>query len=113
MDSRGRRYPGLLARFIIFRDQICRTRCDAPIHRTDHIRRHTEGGETSERNGQGTCEGCNTGNDNHDEPVAPTPQQAETTSYPPAEIHRTGSSSNSVKPASLSAPATRMRRWAA
>lgn len=30
-----------------------------------------------------------------------------------AEIHRTGSSSRSVKPASLRAPAARMRRWAA
>lgn len=60
MESRARRYPGLLARFITFRDQTCRTPwCGAPVQQTDHIKRHAAGGPTSERNGQGTCQHCN------------------------------------------------------
>ncbi|WP_460600819.1 HNH endonuclease, partial [Flexivirga lutea] len=60
MDSRARRYPGLLSRLIIFRDHTCRTPwCTAPIRHIDHIQRHTDGGDTSERNGQGLCERCN------------------------------------------------------
>ncbi|WP_446665058.1 DUF222 domain-containing protein [Flexivirga sp. B27] len=60
MDTRARHYPGLLARLILFRDQTCRTPwCSAPVRHTDHITRHTDGGETSERNGQGLCEWCN------------------------------------------------------
>lgn len=60
MDSRARRYPGLLATLIHFRDQICRTPwCGAPIRHTDHIRGYADGGETTERNGQGLRERCN------------------------------------------------------
>ena len=60
MDSRARRYPGLLARLILFRDQTCRTPwCSAPVRHTDHITAHAKGGATSERNGQGLCERCN------------------------------------------------------
>ncbi|MFC6705202.1 DUF222 domain-containing protein [Flexivirga alba] len=60
MESRARRYPGLLAMLILLRDQVCRTPwCGAPIRHTDHITRHTDGGPTSERNGQGLCARCN------------------------------------------------------
>ncbi|WP_446667050.1 DUF222 domain-containing protein [Flexivirga sp. B27] len=60
MDTRARTYPGLLARLILFRDQTCRTPwCSAPVRHTDHITRHTDDGETSERNGQGLCARCN------------------------------------------------------
>ncbi|MBB2894183.1 HNH endonuclease [Flexivirga oryzae] len=60
MESRARRYPGLLARLILFRDQTCRTPwCSAPVRHTDHVTRHTDGGATSERNGQGLCARCN------------------------------------------------------
>ena len=60
MDSRCTSFPQALATFIRLRDQVCRTPwCDAPIRHTDHVRARDEGGETSESNGQGLCEGCN------------------------------------------------------
>ncbi|WP_460600591.1 HNH endonuclease [Flexivirga lutea] len=60
MERRGRTYTGLLAKFIKLRDQTCRTPfCSAPIRHIDHIKAHAEGGETSERNGEGFCERCN------------------------------------------------------
>jgi hypothetical protein len=60
MDSRGRRFPGGLARFIRLRDQVCRVPwCDAPIRHTDHSEPVADDGETSSRNGQGLCEACN------------------------------------------------------
>lgn len=60
MDSRARLFPKLLARFLIFRDGICRTPwCGAPIRHLDHAREHDQGGETSAHNGQGLCEACN------------------------------------------------------
>ena len=60
MDSKARRYPGLLAMLILLRDQVCRTPwCGAPIRHTDHLHPHANGGETSERNGQGLCARCN------------------------------------------------------
>ena len=60
MDSRARRYPGLLATLILFRDHTCRTPwCSAPVRHTDHITRYADGGATSERNGQGLCARCN------------------------------------------------------
>ncbi|WP_460599806.1 HNH endonuclease, partial [Flexivirga lutea] len=104
MDSRARRYPGLLSRLIIFRDQTCRTPwCSAPIRQIDHIQRHTDGGDTSERNGQGLCARCNyvkehpdyhvighaghtsistTGFTVHSHPPAPPGQPPPTRSYP-------------------------------
>ncbi len=80
MDSTERLFPPGLRRFIIARDQTCRTPwCDAPIRHIDHIIPHRNkqkdrndgtggnngndgrggGGETSELNGQGLCERCN------------------------------------------------------
>lgn len=60
MDSRARLFDGQLRRFVILRDQTCRTPwCDAPIRHADHVTRATEGGTTSADNGQGLCETCN------------------------------------------------------
>lgn len=60
MESRARLFPKGLARWITTRDVSCRTPyCDAPIRHIDHARPHAEGGQTSELNGQGTCEACN------------------------------------------------------
>lgn len=60
MDARRRLFDGELRRFIVLRDQICRTRwCDAPIRHVDHITRARDGGPTSADNGQGLCEACN------------------------------------------------------
>lgn len=62
MDSRSRRFRGGLARFIRFRDRVCRTPwCDAPIRHTDHPEPAAHAGETSDVNGQGLCEQCNYG----------------------------------------------------
>ncbi|MUL85495.1 MULTISPECIES: DUF222 domain-containing protein [unclassified Mycolicibacterium] len=60
MESRSRRFPKGLARFIALRDETCRTPfCDAPIRHYDHITPHHRHGPTSAVNGQGLCERCN------------------------------------------------------
>jgi 5-methylcytosine-specific restriction endonuclease McrA len=60
MDSRRRLFPGPLRRFLVLRDEVCRTPwCDAPIRHADHVVRAADGGETSAENGQGLCERCN------------------------------------------------------
>ncbi len=60
MDSTRRLFAGNLRRFIVVRDQRCRTPwCDAPIRHVDHPERHADGGPTSSRNSQGLCEACN------------------------------------------------------
>ncbi|MFV8051735.1 HNH endonuclease [Mycobacterium sp. 48b] len=60
MESRSRRFPKGLARFIATRDQTCRTPyCDAPIRHIDHIHPHHRNGPTTADNGQGLCEHCN------------------------------------------------------
>lgn len=60
VESRARAFPEALARFIRWRDQVCRGPfCDAPIRQTDHIHPHAAGGETSLDNGQGLCAHCN------------------------------------------------------
>jgi Domain of unknown function (DUF222) len=60
MESRSRRFPKGLARFIGLRDQTCRTPyCDAPIRHRDHAQPRHRGGPTSALNGLGMCERCN------------------------------------------------------
>ena len=60
MESRSRRFPKGLAKFIALRDDTCRTPyCDAKIRHTDHATAHAAGGETSAGNGLGDCEACN------------------------------------------------------
>jgi hypothetical protein len=60
MESRSRRFPKGLAKFIGLRDQRCRTPyCDAPIRHRDHAQPRNRGGPTSARNGVGSCERCN------------------------------------------------------
>jgi hypothetical protein len=60
MESRSRRFPKGLAKFIRLRDQACRTPyCDAPIRHLDHAQPRNRGGPTSARNGRGACERCN------------------------------------------------------
>ncbi|MEO6821023.1 MAG: DUF222 domain-containing protein [Candidatus Nanopelagicales bacterium] len=60
MESSRRFFDAGLRRFLIARDGTCRTPwCDAPIRHLDHVREHTAGGATAERNGQGLCERCN------------------------------------------------------
>lgn len=60
MESRSRRFPKGLARFIGLRDQRCRTPyCEAPIRHRDHAVPHNRGGPTQVINGLGMCERCN------------------------------------------------------
>ncbi|WP_427015749.1 HNH endonuclease [Pseudarthrobacter sp. P1] len=60
MDSRARRFPASLQRFIRARDQVCRTPwCGAPIRHADHVTAWAAGGPTDVANGQGLCERCN------------------------------------------------------
>jgi hypothetical protein len=60
MESRSRRFPKGLAKFIALRDQTCRTPyCDAPIRHRDHAVPRSRGGPTNAVNGLGECERCN------------------------------------------------------
>jgi hypothetical protein len=60
MESRSRRFPRGLARFIRLRDLSCRTPfCDAPIRHLDHAQPKNRDGPTNARNGRGACERCN------------------------------------------------------
>src|SRR5689334_6094453 len=60
MESRARRFPKGLRRFIATRDDTCRTPyCDAPIRHTDHAVDHAAGGASTALNGRGTCAACN------------------------------------------------------
>lgn len=60
MESRARRYPGLLEAFVRLRDRTCRTPfCDEPIRQIDHIERYADGGDTSASNAGGCCARCN------------------------------------------------------
>ncbi|UMB71329.1 HNH endonuclease [Mycobacterium paraterrae] len=60
MESRARKFPAGLAKFIGLRDQRCRTPyCDAPIRHRDHATPHARGGATAAANGLGKCERCN------------------------------------------------------
>jgi hypothetical protein len=60
MDSRRRVFDDSLRRFILLRDQRCRTPwCDAPIRHADHVRPAARGGPTSAGNGEGLSADCN------------------------------------------------------
>ena len=56
-DPSRRRFDGWLGKLITLRDQYCREPfCTALIRHIDHIRRYTEAGPTTYRNGRGVCE---------------------------------------------------------
>jgi hypothetical protein len=56
-DPRRRRFDGVLAKLLVYRDQHCRDPyCDAPIRHLDHIQTHATGGPTTATNGRGVCE---------------------------------------------------------
>jgi hypothetical protein len=60
MDSRRRLFCGELRRFVVLRDDLCRTPwCDAPIRHADHPLPVAVGGETTAENAQGLCVSCN------------------------------------------------------
>jgi hypothetical protein len=60
MESKRRAFPQSLRRFLVIRDEVCRTPwCDAPVRHGDHVHRAADGGRTSAENGQGLCEACN------------------------------------------------------
>lgn len=59
-DDRRRAFTGPLRRFIVARDQVCRTPwCDAPVRHADHILPFARGGRTNRANADGLCEACN------------------------------------------------------
>lgn len=59
-DPRRRLFRGTVRRFILLRDQRCRTPwCDSAIHDVDHATRHADGGETTPENGIGHCQRFN------------------------------------------------------
>ncbi|MEE1651624.1 DUF222 domain-containing protein [Brachybacterium sp. J144] len=59
-DPRRRLFRGATRRFILQRDQRCRTPwCDAAIHDVDHVHRFADGGSTDAANGVGLCQRFN------------------------------------------------------
>lgn len=59
-DDRRRAFTGHLRRFLIARDQVCRTPwCDAPVRHVDHVVPWARGGRTTADGGEGMCEACN------------------------------------------------------
>ncbi|HEU4542810.1 MAG TPA: DUF222 domain-containing protein [Jiangellaceae bacterium] len=56
-DPRRRRFDGVLATLLVYRDGgTCRDPyCDAPIRHLDHIQTHATGGPTTATNGRGEC----------------------------------------------------------
>ncbi len=60
MDTTRRLFPASAQRFLLARDQTCRTPwCDAPIRQYDHLQPHADGGPTTIINGRGACQACN------------------------------------------------------
>jgi len=60
MDSKARLFRGALRRFLVVRDEVCRTPwCDAMVRHADHVVPVAAGGRTSAENGNGLCEQCN------------------------------------------------------
>ena len=60
VSASRRRFTGPVRRFILLRDQSCRTPwCDAPIRHVDHVTASRANGTTTATNGQGVCEACN------------------------------------------------------
>ena len=60
MDSTRRLFPPAAQRFLLARDQTCRTPwCDAPIREYDHLQPHADGGTTTIGNSRGVCRACN------------------------------------------------------
>src|SRR5690606_36596044 len=60
VDGRQRHFRGQVRRFILLRDQRCRTPwCDAPIHDIDHAHRIADGVSTDADNGIGHCQRFN------------------------------------------------------
>ncbi|PQZ89072.1 hypothetical protein CQ018_16130 [Arthrobacter sp. MYb227] len=60
MDSAQRKFTGNLRKFIIIRDQFCRTPfCDSPIRHLDHVLQAAKDGPTSVENSDGLCAFCN------------------------------------------------------
>jgi len=60
MDATRRIFTANQRRFLILRDQYCRTPwCEAPIRHSDHVIDHDRGGPTTITNGQGLCAACN------------------------------------------------------
>ena len=56
-DPRRRRFDGVLARLLVYRDQHCRDPfCDGPIRHLDHIQAFAAGGPTTIENGRGVCQ---------------------------------------------------------
>lgn len=84
MDSHCRRPPPGLAEFVTLRDGgICRTPgCNAPIRNLDHLHRHADGGETSERNLAGTCERCSQSREAPGWRASPSPDGSITVTTP-------------------------------
>ncbi len=59
-DARRRLFSRAARKFLVARDQVCRTPwCGAPIQHADHTTPYADGGATDITNGAGLCAACN------------------------------------------------------
>ncbi|WP_309647353.1 HNH endonuclease [Nocardioides sp.] len=101
MDSRARRAPKRLARFIARRDHdLCRTPwCGAPIAQTDHVTDWADGAPTTVTNTQGLCIRCNLAKQAHGWRARPLPGAGRTHRHTVATTAPTGHTYHSRAPA--------------
>jgi hypothetical protein len=89
MDSRRRLFTEGQRRFILARDQTCRTPwCEAPIRHLDHVIPAAHGGPTSIASGAGRCVACNLGKQAPGWREKPGPAGAFTITTPTGHTYR-------------------------
>jgi hypothetical protein len=99
MERGGRFFEGRLAEFLRLRDRRCRTAyCGAPVRHLDHVVDKATGGETSARNGQGTCEHCNHAKQAHGWSAQPRPGPRHTVETVTPTGHRYLSTAPAIGP---------------
>lgn len=87
-EALPRTFTGALRRFVLTRDQHCRTPyCDAPIRHVDHIVPASRGGPTTAANGEGVCEHFNYVKDVPGWRVRTAPEGALRGTGPPDAVH--------------------------
>ncbi|MDQ4085751.1 MAG: DUF222 domain-containing protein [Actinomycetota bacterium] len=117
MESRSRCFDHGIRRFLVLRDQICRTPwCNAPVRHADHVIPAAHGGRTSTANGQGLCQACNLAKQAHGWRARPDPTAPATRSSPPLPPATATPVQRRTRPAAHprhrpSRPGHRRRRW--
>jgi hypothetical protein len=109
LETKARLFTANQRKFLLLRDQTCRTPwCDAPIRHADHITPAEQGAPTSITNGQGLCAACNHAKQAPGWQQHTDPDGAITTTTPTGHQYR----SQPPEPPGYARPVTRRRRSA-